>query len=60
GEALWVFDPAHDRWCYCDGLELQTYAAAEEPSPAPTTPPPRHTPYAPTNVPYAPTETGEP
>ncbi|MEV6978331.1 hypothetical protein [Kitasatospora sp. NPDC093806] len=32
GEALWVYDPAHDRWCYCDGLQLQTYAAADRPA----------------------------
>ncbi|MFE6054358.1 hypothetical protein ACFQ6N_26700 [Kitasatospora sp. NPDC056446] len=33
GEALWVFDPVHDRWCYCDGLQLQTYAATDRPVP---------------------------
>ncbi|MFI9363856.1 hypothetical protein ACIG5E_22805 [Kitasatospora sp. NPDC053057] len=39
GEALWVFDPVHDRWCYCDGLQLQTYAATNRPSPAPVSTP---------------------
>ncbi|MFE2108999.1 hypothetical protein ACFXAF_24485 [Kitasatospora sp. NPDC059463] len=33
GERLWVFDPVHDRWCYCDGLQLQTYAVGNRPSP---------------------------
>ncbi|WP_371483870.1 hypothetical protein [Kitasatospora sp. NBC_00315] len=31
GDALWVFDPAHDRWCYCDGLQLQTYVTTDRP-----------------------------
>ncbi|MFJ8473374.1 hypothetical protein [Kitasatospora sp. NPDC094011] len=31
GESLWLFDPVHDRWCYCDGLQLQTYAATDRP-----------------------------
>ncbi|MGW2375711.1 hypothetical protein [Kitasatospora sp. NPDC001683] len=76
GEALWVFDPVHDRWCYCDGLQLQTYAATDRPSPAPVstpvspvppttsptpTPPPAASPAAsPVHSPYAPTRTGEP
>ncbi|MQS17755.1 hypothetical protein F7Q99_37605 [Streptomyces kaniharaensis] len=52
GEALWVFDPVHDRWCYCDGLQLQTYAATDRASPAPSA--------TPAHSPYAPTRTGEP
>ncbi|MEU9046058.1 MULTISPECIES: hypothetical protein [unclassified Kitasatospora] len=70
GEALWVFDPVHDRWCYCDGLQLQTYAAADRPPPrsAPKpastpTPTPTPTPGAspsPAHNPYAPTQAGEP
>ncbi|MEV7028104.1 hypothetical protein, partial [Kitasatospora sp. NPDC093558] len=66
GEALWVFDPVHDRWCYCDGLQLQTYAATDRveqvpappmpASPAPAAPAPDG--YAPSD--YAPTRTGEP
>ncbi|MFJ2581649.1 hypothetical protein [Kitasatospora aureofaciens] len=68
GGALWVFDPVHDRWCYCDGLQFQTYAATDRasptPSPAPTSarapsPPPSPAP-APAEGPYAPTRTGEP
>ncbi|MEV7773739.1 hypothetical protein [Kitasatospora sp. NPDC086791] len=63
GEALWVFDPVHDRWCYCDGLQLQTYAAtdrtppASSPRPAPT-PTPSATP-SPTPTP-TPTPTPAP
>ncbi|MDH6707479.1 hypothetical protein P3T27_004216 [Kitasatospora sp. MAA19] len=66
GEALWVFDPAHDRWCYCDGLQLQTYAAAQRPTPAPTSAPKPAPSPAPTSAPspargpYAPTRTSEP
>ncbi|MFD8088143.1 hypothetical protein ACFV4F_41395 [Kitasatospora sp. NPDC059722] len=40
GEALWVFDPVHDRWCYCDGLQLQTYAATDRVEPEPASPAP--------------------
>ncbi|AUY48006.1 hypothetical protein [Streptomyces sp. CB01881] len=50
GEELWVFDPVHDRWCYCDGLQLQTYAVAGRPRAAPPAPPGA----------YEPTRTGEP
>ncbi|MFF7988929.1 hypothetical protein ACFZDG_03925 [Kitasatospora xanthocidica] len=75
GEELWVFDPVHDRWCYCDGLQLQTYAATDRPppsspGPAPTrasarTPAPAPTPVpgaasSPARGPYAPTQAGEP
>ncbi|MEK2490405.1 hypothetical protein WN990_12630 [Kitasatospora purpeofusca] len=31
GERLWVFDPVHDRWSYCDGLQLHTYAVGDRP-----------------------------
>ncbi|MFG2843911.1 hypothetical protein ACGF12_12155 [Kitasatospora sp. NPDC048296] len=72
GEAIWVFDPVHDRWCYCDGLQLQTYAATDRPTPQPApapgptpgqTPAPAPAPgqtLAPVRGPYAPTRTGEP
>lgn len=74
GEALWVFDPVHDRWCYCDGLQLQTYAATDRrPSAGPAVTPgtaPGATPGAVPGAapepdpqaqgPYAPTRTGEP
>lgn len=35
GEELWLYDAVHDRWCYCDGLQLQTYAASGRPRPTP-------------------------
>ncbi|MFI8455217.1 hypothetical protein [Kitasatospora sp. NPDC085464] len=74
GEALWAFDPVHDRWCFCDGLQLQTYAATDrQPAPAAPEPSPRHTPTpapaqspapgaspSPVGGPYAPTQAGEP
>ncbi|MFF1796885.1 hypothetical protein ACFVXQ_22160 [Kitasatospora sp. NPDC058263] len=74
GEALWLFDPVHDRWCYCDGLQLQTYAAPGRPnaSPAATPRPAASPPPAPGPTPspspapgraptgYEPTRTGEP
>ncbi|RKT08832.1 hypothetical protein BX285_7199 [Streptomyces sp. 1114.5] len=55
GEELWVFDPVHDRWCYCDGLQLQTYAATDRPPPS-AAPRPASTPApapAPTPAPGA-------
>ncbi|MFH9352596.1 hypothetical protein [Kitasatospora sp. NPDC017646] len=52
GEALWVFDPVHDRWCYCDGLQLQTYAATDRPPPAPVSTP--VSPVPPTAAPGSP------
>ncbi|MFC9327127.1 hypothetical protein [Kitasatospora sp. NPDC057015] len=59
GEALWLYDPVHDRWCYCDGLQLQTYAAGHPADPAASaTPPPESTP-APSPTP-APTPTPAP
>ncbi|MER7667151.1 hypothetical protein ABTY61_01645 [Kitasatospora sp. NPDC096128] len=74
GEALWVFDPVHDRWCFCDGLQLQTYAATDRrPSAGPAISPGTAPAVAPGAVPgavpgpdpqaqgpYAPTRTGEP
>ncbi|MET8678532.1 hypothetical protein ABZW18_13340 [Streptomyces sp. NPDC004647] len=32
GEALWLYDAAHERWCYCDGVSLKTLATSERPS----------------------------
>ncbi|MFV8127122.1 hypothetical protein [Streptomyces syringium] len=26
GEAMWVYDAEHDRWCYCDGTAMATFA----------------------------------
>ncbi|MBE4737493.1 MULTISPECIES: hypothetical protein [Streptomyces] len=35
GESLWLFDAAHERWVYCDGARLSTFAAVEEPRETP-------------------------
>ncbi|MFE2722690.1 hypothetical protein [Kitasatospora sp. NPDC059327] len=69
GEALWVFDPVHDRWCYCDGLQLQTYAASGRPRATPGATPGPAAGTAPDAAPgpapgpaaggYEPTRTGE-
>lgn len=32
GDALWLYDARHERWCYCDGVSLQTYAVGSQPS----------------------------
>ncbi|MFI9051046.1 hypothetical protein [Streptomyces sp. NPDC053427] len=32
GEAVWLYDARHERWCYCDGVSLATYAVAAGPS----------------------------
>ncbi|MFF6791888.1 hypothetical protein ACFY9C_22805 [Streptomyces filamentosus] len=39
GESVWLYDAEHERWAYCDGLGLTTYAASSKPSRA--TAPPR-------------------
>ncbi|MET7860667.1 hypothetical protein ABZS81_26335 [Streptomyces sp. NPDC005318] len=31
GEAVWLYDAAHERWVYSDGTRLQTYATSAEP-----------------------------
>ncbi|MFE6753413.1 hypothetical protein ACFVDQ_07410 [Streptomyces sp. NPDC057684] len=55
GEAVWLYDAEHERWVYCDGRQLSTYAAgagpgrpsaagpapAAEPAPAPAPEPTR-------------------
>ncbi|MGX1852453.1 hypothetical protein [Streptomyces sp. NPDC055299] len=35
GDAVWLYDARHERWCYCDGVSLQTYAVASKPSSRP-------------------------
>ncbi|MEU5213129.1 hypothetical protein [Streptomyces sp. NPDC020742] len=53
GDALWLYDVRHERWCYCDGVSLQTYAVASRPSSrgsgedSPQPPPPSGTPQQP-------------
>ncbi|MFF9786948.1 hypothetical protein [Streptomyces nigrescens] len=32
GDAVWLYDARHERWCYCDGVSLQTYAVTAGPS----------------------------
>ncbi|MFD0417211.1 hypothetical protein [Streptomyces sp. NPDC127108] len=32
GESVWLYDAEHERWVYCDGARLSTYAAGEAPS----------------------------
>ncbi|MFG2286769.1 hypothetical protein ACGFOU_12025 [Streptomyces sp. NPDC048595] len=32
GEAVWLYDARHERWCYCDGLSMQTCAVSARPS----------------------------
>ncbi|MFD9886611.1 hypothetical protein ACFWZT_34715 [Streptomyces alboflavus] len=32
GESVWLYDAEHERWVYCDGTRLSTYAAEEGPS----------------------------
>ncbi|MFE9368995.1 hypothetical protein ACFYM2_04345 [Streptomyces sp. NPDC006711] len=31
GESVWLYDAEHERWVYCDGVRLSTYAAEEGP-----------------------------
>ncbi|MGW4892462.1 hypothetical protein ACWEQL_09375 [Kitasatospora sp. NPDC004240] len=63
GESLWVYDPVHDRWCYCDGLQLQTYAATARPTASRSGPGTDGRPHTPNRaVPHSnePTQAGEP
>ncbi|MET9935447.1 hypothetical protein, partial [Streptomyces sp. NPDC006324] len=32
GESVWLYDAEHERWVYCDGAGLSTYAAGSAPS----------------------------
>lgn len=32
GEAVWLYDAEHERWVYCDGTRLSTFAASGPPS----------------------------
>ncbi|MGW6395706.1 hypothetical protein ACWFR1_35590 [Streptomyces sp. NPDC055103] len=34
GESVWLYDAEHERWVFCDGLGLSTYAASSAPSAA--------------------------
>ncbi|MER6352549.1 hypothetical protein ABT186_12045 [Streptomyces sp. NPDC001634] len=34
GESVWLYEAGRERWAYCEGTLLSTYAATEEPSAA--------------------------
>ncbi|MFD3569926.1 hypothetical protein [Streptomyces sp. NPDC058671] len=38
GESVWLYDAEHERWVYCDGVGLSTYAASAAPSVAASSP----------------------
>ncbi|MFF1511278.1 hypothetical protein [Streptomyces sp. NPDC058326] len=38
GESVWLYDAEHERWVYCDGVGLSTYAASAAPSLAAASP----------------------
>ncbi|WP_432165897.1 hypothetical protein [Streptomyces sp. bgisy031] len=47
GEAVWLYDAEHERWVYCDGTQLSTYAAGAGPGrPSAATPAPAAEPAA--------------
>jgi hypothetical protein len=52
GESVWLYEAEHERWVYCDGTHLTTYATPEPPAaegrepPAPAVPE-RSAPWAP-------------
>ncbi|MFE2292420.1 hypothetical protein [Streptomyces sp. NPDC059452] len=33
GESVWLYDAEHERWAFCDGTQLSTYAAEGGPGP---------------------------
>ncbi|MET9423628.1 hypothetical protein ABZY06_23415 [Streptomyces sp. NPDC006540] len=39
GEAVWLYDAEHERWVYCDGLGLSTFAASSGPASHAAAPP---------------------
>ncbi|MFF3762813.1 hypothetical protein ACFYYR_01780 [Streptomyces sp. NPDC001922] len=47
GESVWLYDAHHERWCYCDGTSLQTFATPQGPvrdGPSPPSSPPPQAP----------------
>ncbi|MFF2811334.1 hypothetical protein ACFVT2_29995 [Streptomyces sp. NPDC058000] len=32
GDAVWLYDARHERWCFCDGASLVTFAVSDEPA----------------------------
>ncbi|MEU8794819.1 hypothetical protein [Streptomyces sp. NPDC048643] len=39
GESMWLYDAEHERWVYCDGARLSTFAAERTPTTSPPVPP---------------------
>ncbi|MEV8310803.1 hypothetical protein AB0P36_26470 [Streptomyces flavidovirens] len=60
GESVWLYDAEHERWVYCDGTHLVTYAATSSPGNSDSDPPPREpteaTPHPPAAPPPEPTQ----
>ncbi|MFF1481709.1 hypothetical protein ACFVYD_29875 [Streptomyces sp. NPDC058301] len=53
GEAMWLYDAEHERWVYCDGTRLSTFAASGQPSGTPAVPDDRPEPDgSPSAAPY--------
>ncbi|MFD9330487.1 hypothetical protein [Streptomyces sp. NPDC060065] len=44
GESLWLYDGEHERWVYCDGTRLSTFAASEKPAASAREPVPKEAP----------------
>ncbi|MFI8788511.1 hypothetical protein [Streptomyces sp. NPDC055105] len=65
GEAVWLYDAEHERWVYCDGTQLSTYAAGAGPgrpsaaAPAPTRAADPHTTGPPEDAAEAPPAPGQ-
>ncbi|MFJ5831711.1 hypothetical protein [Streptomyces sp. NPDC093089] len=65
GESVWLYDAEHERWVYCDGLGLSTYASSAAPSAAAQEshasepPPPEQPPEPPADTPPAAGREGE-
>ncbi|MFH9954247.1 hypothetical protein ACH4OX_08520 [Streptomyces roseolus] len=64
GESLWLYDAEHERWVYCDGVGLTTYAASAGPSlaarpPRPSRPAPEPA-AGPSDAPAPPPATASP
>lgn len=32
GDAVWLYDARHERWCFCDGASLVAFAVSEGPT----------------------------
>lgn len=58
GESVWLYDAEHERWVYCDGVGLSTYAASAAPSAAAPAPEPARAAEKPAAAPpgYEPTQ----